>query len=120
MAKCKHESVSRVEYLPEQGILWKCDKCNAEFVPASMVGPLVAGQVAQQHGDTLDAMAGTLSAVLWDFHERAVEKYGSEVAAAMEQSEAEGYDFEPDDCPEHIYEGGICIRCGGSKFLGAE
>ena len=84
--------------------LWACQGCGTQFFPAYAVPN------AEVMDTALDAIAGTMSAVLWDFHERAVAKYGADVMPDM-----------PEDC-DHEFNSGQprCTKCGYNPYLGAE
>lgn len=92
---------------------WKCDGCSAEFIPSFVIGGLVAAE-STARADDIVAVA---SAMLWDFHERAVERYGKDVADAV-TPEAQGPEYTPETCPQHAFAGGRCQHCGTSQFLG--
>lgn len=110
MTNCTHDSVSRADYVHNRPF-WKCDKCNAEFIPAFAVAGMVSEEV--------DTVAAIASAMMWDFHERAVEKYGKDSAVA--DTLKPGHD-EPEECQpgDHIFENhDYCINCGKSRWIGA-
>lgn len=114
---CEHTQVTRSDYVHNKPF-WKCDRCNAEFVP----GFAVAGMADVMATDRVDMIASAASAMLWDFHERAVEKYGKQVAEAIEPSITVGdrmFEYSPDTCPEHEWHGGQCSNCGVSQWLGS-
>lgn len=66
-----------------------------------------------------DMAAAVASAMLWDFHERAIEKYGAEVAAtvAPDSTVRPGQHF-VDDGHEHDWDLGKCVLCGTTIFVG--
>lgn len=103
---CKHGTVTRLVY--PDGEVWKCDtpNCKAEFIPVeSLVNERSVYEVA------LDGIAGTMSAVLWDYSERMNEKYGlkpQETEAAPEDPCADGHDRDGN---------GICRVCNDNPFL---
>lgn len=99
MDVCEHNTVVKD---PKDGHHF-CRKCGEEFLPASVVAD--ADRVA-------DAVAATAAALLWDFHERAVQKYGADVARAVAP------DSELVAEHAHQYAEGVC-ECGDSIFLGA-
>lgn len=91
-----------------------CSNCTAVwYLPFVM-----AAEIEQR----TDLVASVTSAMLWDFHERAVEKYGKDVADTVKPpgpSEAM-FEYTPDTCPAHEYNSGKCVNCGASQFLGSE
>lgn len=77
--------------------------------------PFVRKDVSDDAVRYASASIDLVGAVLWDFHERALAKYGVPV---MDQDEVE----ERTDCAaegkEHEWELGTCTRCGVSLYLG--
>lgn len=112
---CPHLSVSR----SQQGG-WVCTtsgypECHQKFTYDDISN--------QATVETLDMVAGVMSAVMWDFHERAVEKYGRDVAEALKGPEGQDeamFEYTPDICPGHEWSGGQCTLCGSSQFLGED
>lgn len=93
-------------------VWWECEACGQQFVTLEEYEHVKAGA---------DMAASVASAMLWDFHVRAVEKYGDYVAAAVAPDEAlDGYMYNPDEEHEHEFYGGTCTRCGASQFVGTE
>lgn len=90
---------------------WFCQRCHAEFIPAQGL-PSIPELDPEPLNTMLDAIAGTMSAVLWDFHERAIEKYGIPVAPETEEERECHHSTRNDK--------GTCINCGHSPFLGGE
>lgn len=78
---------------------WACESCGASFYPEGLVLEAQA---------TADAVAATAAALLWDFHERAIEKYGH------------GITVEEEECSAHIRgDDGVCTKCKDpSPFIG--
>lgn len=101
---CSHDQVSRADYVHGRPF-WKCDRCNAEFMEAAVMLPYL--------DERIDFVVQTTSAMLWDFHQRAVEEYGQNVATAV-QAQAEP------TCEDdaHSFANGVCTGCGISQFLG--
>lgn len=91
-----------------KGSDWHCVVCNEIFLPRDSVETLV--------NEKIDLAVGIASAMLWDFHVRAAEKYGPEVAETV--SASEGYQHTPETCPDHEFRDGACTLCGTSLFLG--
>ena len=90
----------------------ECRLCAQTWVPS---------QVAEAAQAAADMAAGTAAAMLWDFHERAVEKYGAEVAQTVAPDAVTGgYAYTPDTCPGHAWQQSVCVHCGSSQFLGGE
>lgn len=107
---CPHDEVSRADYVHERPF-WKCDKCNHEFLPSFAV----AGIVAERVGAEADNIASVASAMLWDFHQRAVVEYGEVVASAV----APAADGEPCGEGNHDFsQGSHCTRCPTTMFFG--
>ena len=98
---CEHIVVTRVKDR------WGCDQgdCHAEFMRRDQMLPYL--------DERIDFVVQTTSAMLWDFHQRAVEEYGQNVAAAV-QAQAEP------SCEDdaHSFANGVCTGCGISQFLG--
>lgn len=86
---------------------WVCQPCGMGFLPIDLSQAVVTTTES-----VLDAMAGTMSAVLWDFHERAVAKYGAGVMPAPD-------DIDPEDCDHEYRNGDGCSKCGHNPYVGA-
>lgn len=100
---------------------WECEMCGAPFMPLSDAGEMIAAQVIDQ----ADMVASVASAMLWDFHERAVARYGKDSmqAKAVEPERVEGeremFEYTPETCPDHEWSGPQCVLCGTPRWLGA-
>lgn len=108
---CNHQIVDRT------GDTWACTTCKEQFLPLSEAGDMIAAQVVDQ----ADMVASVASAMLWDFHERAVARYGPEVARAVEPERTDDksmFEYDPETCPGHEWNGSQCILCGSPKWLG--
>ena len=89
-----------------------CRDCTSIWLSASIVSERLA-----EEEEKVVSMA---SAMLWDFHERAVAKYGAQVGNVLHPDDDPSLMFEKteEDCEDHEYENGECVKCGGSMFLG--
>jgi hypothetical protein len=108
---CPHIEVLRVRDNDELIDLWECDNCGIQFIPEKVLEEEVA-----QYGKTLDGIASSFSAILWDFTERAIEKYGQQMLpmeGVEELQKCEAGEHKRDD-------DGLCVVCGDSPFLGAQ
>lgn len=107
---CHHLSASLI-YAEPNG-RWKCDGCDLILAPAfDMIN-------VETFQTTLDAIAGTMSAVLFDYSERMNERYGLR-PDAVRTDDSEEAPSEPDDGHPHSYDdNGVCGHCGHSPFLG--
>jgi hypothetical protein len=100
---------------------WQCRDCGEQFIPMSEAGDMIAAQVIDQ----ADMVASVASAMLWDFHERAVQRYGKDspqakaVEAERVEGESEMFEYTPETCPAHEWSGAQCALCGSPKWLGA-
>lgn len=85
-----------------------CSRCGDQFVHIEAVQ-----QVEQESDRMIDMLAGVLSSVVWDLHEKAFEKHGVPHPESDPTAEAiceeKGHDRGDD---------GTCKRCGDSPFLG--
>lgn len=100
---CTHDELSVVA----TGV-WGCDNCSAPFT-LSPVGETGAFETA------LDAIAGTMSAVLFDYTERIAERYGLR-PDAVRTDDTDKHDCEAEGHDRNV--AGICIKCGDNPFLG--
>lgn len=83
--------------------VYGCVKCGMEFVPADALNV------------ALDGIAGTMSAVLWDYSERMHNKYG----LAPKELDVEPPTCEDQNVPHDYDEDGVCRNCQRSPFLGS-
>ena len=116
--RCAHPNITRT-VTKDGAYLWRCTKpgCKLEFIPENYVGM----QAAAYASERIDMVTAVASAMLWDFHERAVERYGPQVAQAVAPpQEGEGmFEHTPDTCPQHEWNGGQCTICGASQWVGS-
>lgn len=92
---------------------WECEVCGTAFVPEWTVDALVVARAQV----TLDTIASTMSAVLWDFHTRAMAQHGVGIEG-IETPDTAMFEYTPETCPTHEWDAGQCIHCGSSQFLG--
>lgn len=97
---CTHMTVTQGELNGE--FIWTCTHCADQFVPVT--------QLAQAEA-TLDGIAGVMEAVLWGVMERAVEKYGPEVAQIEDAPSC--------DLDGHDFHNGTCKVCAARQFIGS-
>lgn len=109
---CDHPTISQVHssrLADDAPDLYQCDHCGETFVTYD---------AWQRVSDVADGVAATASAMLWDFHARAVERYGQQVADAMKPGH-DAPEYEANDGHEHVYdENSRCTLCGVGFFLG--
>ena len=74
-------------------------------------------EVKEMMSDQMDAVVSIVSAMLWDFHERAVEKYGPLIAAGVNPDDPSLQGPDPETC-EHRFVQGTCVYCKTNEFLG--
>lgn len=101
---CNHSSIEPFTDGEESG--WACTSCHMLFIPAVDVPDL---------STTLDAIAGTMSAVLFDYTERIAERYGLR-PDAVRTDDTDKHDCEAEGHDRNV--AGICIKCGDNPFLG--
>lgn len=107
--ECPHHTVVR-EYSGKD-VHWVCAECSTHFVPVS------AAQLSHETFEVaLDAIAGTMSAVLFDYTERMAERYG--IQANDVRTDDTGHDCEADGYGHNYDSDGKCTHCGHSPFLG--
>lgn len=114
---CAHPNITRA-VTRDDTYMWRCTKpsCRMEFVPQSDVDVIAAVMASEK----VDMAAGVMSAMLWDFHERAVEKYGQRVAEAVGPNSPERdamFGHKEDDGHVHEWNAGQCVHCGASMYL---
>lgn len=102
MSDCRHLEVTRTHSA------WTCARCEQPFYPQEVLDEVEA---------RADVVAAAASALLWDFHTRAIEKYGIGVSTGpATKSDPICADF------GHRYgdQGGKCVVCSFSPFLGED
>lgn len=115
LAYCEHLTVTRGE-MDRIGTIWTCTECADQFIPVSVAQKDVDGPEPDAFSIALDAIAGTMSAVLFDYTERMQERYG--ISPDDVRSDDKPYDCEADG---HVRDhDGICQHCGNNPFLGAD
>lgn len=115
MADCGHENI-RKGILSDTGeAVWGCQDCGLGFAPA--------GEQQAVLTQTLDSVAATFSAILWDYSERVMEKYGVGTNKDL-MPEGQEPPIDKDECGitvPHDYNGEQqCQNCGFSPFLGSD
>lgn len=104
---CSHERLGKVGDGTTASI-YLCSRCGEPLTMQTMT--------QEAFGTALDAIAGTMSAVLFDYTERMQERYG--IAPDDVRSDDKPYDCEADG---HVRDhDGICQHCGNNPFLGAD
>ena len=110
---CEHtlEAVGQDELADGAPQRYRCKHCGQTFVEA---------WVWTAEAVKADTVAATASAMLWDFHERAIEKYGAMVASALapDGDTPSPHDALPDDGHAHEWNLGKCDLCGTSLYVG--
>lgn len=110
---CPHKRVTR--HGNGHPVEWYCSECELAFWPEGKDPELLKSEAT--FSMALDAIAGTMSAVLFDYSERMNERYGLRPDVVRtddthEQSceDLGGHNIDPQN--------GTCIRCDHSPFLG--
>jgi hypothetical protein len=115
--QCQHYRVDAI-YAPPNG-RWACKSCGALFVPfdADVAAALEGAEREQEvFGTALDAIAGMMSAVMFDYTERMAERYGIRGDDVRTEDTDE---HKPESGEPHRYDDkGVCQDCGYTPFLG--
>lgn len=89
---CTHQSMS----IDRDTGGWLCTRCRVPFLPMDQIDTLAA--------EKADMAVAVASAMLWDFHQRAVEAYGAQVAEPVAPDgiqEDDDYMYAPDEPHDH-------------------
>lgn len=116
MDECLHAHVDLADKAEDSdGPMWVCRDCGIEFTPVYVLEEAVDAAV--------NSAVTVATALLWNFHERALKTHGHGVIAADEDaSDVKGrgpglYEHAFDDGHEHVFKDGACTLCGTSVFL---
>lgn len=125
--QCEHNHVERTVVGKDADdnpiTAWECTNCPWRFIPAALIQQIAedSSKQAAIFDAALDAIAGTMSAVMFDWTERVSEKYGikGDVPVLSVDPEENAMNDGLSDGHMHAWDGnGKCGHCGASQFVG--
>lgn len=99
---CEHPVVGRADYVKDQPF-WKCDTCNHEFLPAAAVEA------------NFEVIMDTAADLIYRTQQLALRGEQPEQKPPLPEGM---FEYTPETCPDHQWNGGQCVNCGTSQFLG--